>query len=193
MRTLLAWAGDDPARSGPDQYPQARGRGLRGALQRLSRGSGRRARPHLRGRVGLSRHDPAARRAPRKPLRAPHRAVHRYRARRLSAGQAGCRAVEARTRGRHLRSPAAGAGVAHGADRRNHPAEPRPARRRRDDPRRPPVHDAARRQPARGHHGDDALHRRLRQGRELAPALPRCRAPAAPALNEFSPAGPSWL
>ena len=47
VRTLIAYAGDNPDREGPARHPQARDRRLRGALPRLSRMPGRRAGAHL--------------------------------------------------------------------------------------------------------------------------------------------------
>ena len=149
VRTLIAWAGDDPDREGLLDTP----RRVVKAYEELFAGY---------------REDPA------KPLervfhdvdgykdivlvrdirvrfalRAPYRAVHRQGAYRLLPAPRGRRPVEARAHRRHVRPPAADPGGDVGADRRGDRAALNTARRRGDDRGRAHLHVDAR----RGKHG----------------------------------------
>ena len=159
-----ALGGRGPDARRPARHAQARGQGLPRLVLRLR--AAIRAdylRAHVRGSRGLRRDDRAARHRVRKPLRAPHGADHRPRARRLPARRQGGRHQQARARGRGLRAPLPGAGKDDRADRRLHRRRAAAARRRRGDRGRARMHDHARRAQARRQHDH----------------LARCSAPSA--------------
>ena len=110
VRTLIAWAGDDPDPRGPARHAAPGHQGLRASsIAGYGQRPGRRPRAHLRGCRRLRRHRPRPRHPVLFPLRAPHGAVRR---------QGACRLFPARTASSACRSSPASSTSSPAACRR---------------------------------------------------------------------------
>jgi hypothetical protein len=195
VRTLIAWAGDDPARAGlidtPQRVVDAYGEWFQGYSARSRQG----ALARLRGRAGLRRHRHAARASRSRATasttwpRSWARPASAYvpadqRRRHLQAGPASSRSSPSRLQTQEtLTQP----------DRRRDRTESAAGRGRRGGRRRTSVHDHPRRAPSSRHHLNHEIHWRFQSRPDPAGPIPAVGAGRLSAHNDVIRNGKSGL
>ena len=172
VRTLIAWAGDNPNREGLLDTPRRVVKAYEELFAGYRQDAGQASSAGLRRRRRLQGPGPRPRHSLHLALRAPHRAVHRQGAYRLLPAPRRRRPVEARAHRRHFRAPAADPGGAVGADRQRDRRRAQHPRRRGDDRGRAHLHVDARREEGRRLDRDDPVHWRLPLAAQRADPLP---------------------